>query len=169
MKLIIDLLKGLFDATLKRKETPQTTPTERPLITLDDWITSSGRYKERANSSELTQEVKDNASILIGKVNALLAELGVEKVKVSSGYRPSAVNAKVVGAAKKSGHMTGFSIDLEDNSGELDKLIGESEELLKEYGLWQEHPSKTVRWSHLDMVIRPERVRPGCNSRQFLP
>lgn len=161
MKLIIDLLKGLFDASLNRKETPQIEATERPLITLDDWITSSGKYKERASSSELTSTVKENASILIGKVNALLAELGVESVRVSSGFRPSAVNANTPGAAKKSAHQSGGAIDLVDDSNQsLGKLILENHHLLKEYGLFIEDLASTKQrsaWLHLDTVKRSDR------------
>ena len=70
-------------------------------ITVDDVITSSGRYPERKESPELTDEVKSNIAGLVDKVNRLLTELKWNKnVSISSGFRPSNVNIKTKGAAK---------------------------------------------------------------------
>jgi len=125
-------------------------------LTLDDLITASGKYPERANSEELTEEVKKNGAILISKVNALLHDLGVESASSSSGFRPSEVNSTTANAAKKSLHMICMAIDLEDDKDQtLAFLIASNPQLLKKHGLWLEHPTSTkgknTNWAHLDM------------------
>lgn len=139
-------------------------------ITLNDWVTSSGRYPERAKSKELTDEVKANAEELLKRVNAALKELGIEKASVSSGFRPSDAN-RAAGGAKKSGHTIGLSIDILDINEKIDGSFDtkEGQDVLEKYKLWQEHPSKTKNWSHIDMVTRPIRPRTNCKKRQFLP
>ena len=139
------------------------------LITIHDWITASGKYPERANHAELTEEVRANATKLLIAVNELLKDLGIGCVTVSSGFRPSSVNSKIPNAAKKSLHMTGLAIDLSDPNNTLDSAITLKPELLAKHGLWQEHPSKTVNWCHLDLGTRLSITRPGCSSRQFWP
>ena len=93
------------------------------MIDLENYITASGKYKDRLKSDELTKEVKDNAVILINKVNQLLKDLGIESVIVSSVFRTSAVNAATKGAAKKSLHMTGKAVDIADDKHELSHKI----------------------------------------------
>lgn len=128
------------------------------MLTLNDWITSSGKYPERAKSSELTDEIKKNANTLLTLVNALLTDLAVDPMpKVSSGFRPSSVNSALPNAAKRSLHMTGLAIDLADEDNNLDKLIQVKPELLDKYELWLEHPDATDRWTHLDKGTRTAR------------
>lgn len=133
------------------------------MLSLNDWITSSNKYPDRAKSSELTDDVKKNAQKLIDAVNGLLTELNFSAPKVSSGFRPSSVNAGV-GGAKKSYHMTGLAVDIVDQDGKLDEAIKNKSELLEKYHLWLESPDKTPGWSHLDMGIRTNR-----KIRIFLP
>lgn len=128
------------------------------MLTLNDWVTSSGKYPERAKSEDLTDEVKSNAEAFLAILNDFLTELGLDPMPtVSSGFRPSSVNSKIPNAAKKSLHMTGLAIDLSDPKGELDELIASKPELLDKYGLWLEHPDSTPGWSHIDKGIRSER------------
>jgi uncharacterized protein YcbK (DUF882 family) len=129
------------------------------MIKLNDYITSSGKYPDRANSDELTDEVRANATGLLDLVNQFLEELKVdtENLSVSSGFRPAAVNAAISNSAKKSLHMTGLAIDISDPDNSLDKLIQENPELLEKYGLWLEHPDSTPRWTHLDKGNRSSR------------
>lgn len=130
------------------------------MISLNDWITSSGSYPERAKSKELTQEVKDNAELLIAKVNTLLEDLGIKSVKISSGFRPSAANA-AAGGAKKSGHLGGFALDIQDDKDQtIGKLILKNHEMLKTHGLWLEDLGSTKgnsNWVHLDRTKRSDR------------
>jgi len=120
-------------------------------ITLNEYITASGRYPDRLNSSELTKSVKTNATTLLEKVNALLLDLGVSgPFSVSSGFRPSAVNGATPNAAKGSLHQSGQAIDM--------------------HGLWLEHPNNTIgkntNWCHLDMDSTIRKDRPV---RVFIP
>jgi hypothetical protein len=131
---------------------------EMEMIDLEDYITASGRYPERLNSDELTKAVKDNAVVLLNKVNQLLQELKIFDVKVSSGFRPSAVNAKVKGAAKKSLHMSGRAVDIYDPKHEIIQKIMARPDLLKKYDLWLEDPAATPQWAHLDNGTRTERA-----------
>lgn len=134
------------------------------MITYENYVTASGKYPERLKHKELTEEIKKNIEVLLAKVNALLVELGISSVKVSSGFRPSDVNAGIPNAAKRSAHMTGNAVDMEDLDGSLDEKISLKPALLRKYGLFQEHPSKTGSWAHLDCVARSDRP-----SRQFMP
>lgn len=129
------------------------------MLTLDDWITSSGKYPERADSEELTIKVKDNAQLLLDSVNDLLVALSIDlsKVSISSGFRPSNVNSKIPNAAKKSLHMTGLALDLSDPDGSIDRAIEANPELLVTYGLWLESPKSTPKWCHLDKGTRSSR------------
>ncbi len=139
------------------------------LLSLDTVITASGKYLDRAKSPELTDEVKSNIEDLITRVSSLLSELGIKQVTVSSGFRPSAVNAGVKGAAKKSGHMIGKCLDLlDDKQQSLGKLVASKPELLRKYGLFLEDLSATKgqnsNWVHLDTIQRADR-----SSRTFKP
>lgn len=127
------------------------------LISFEDYITASGKYLDRLKSAELTPEVIDNAKKLLEKVNAFLAELGVTSVKVSSGFRPSAVNSGIPNAAKRSLHMSGLAIDLEDADESLDTLGRKNNALKRKYGIWQEHPDHTKKWCHYDIKNRGDR------------
>lgn len=129
------------------------------MITLEQYLSASGRYPERLKHKELTQEIKDNATKLLGIVNSFLSELGIKNVTVSSGWRPSDVNASVKGSAKRSLHMVGLAIDIADLDGSLDRQVGEHDALLKKYGLWQESPSATKSWCHLDCKDRGKRAK----------
>lgn len=120
------------------------------MIDLENYITASGKYKDRLKSDELTKEVKDNAVLLLNKVNQLLQELGIKTVVVSSGFRPSAVNAATPGSAKKSLHMIGKAVDIADATHELAHKILARPDLLKKYSLWMEDISATPTWCHLD-------------------
>lgn len=139
-------------------------------LTLQDWITSSGKFPERAKSPDLTEEVKANATILITKLNSFLDELSYKGKRVfSSGFRPSTVNANTPGSAKKSSHMTGIAGDFEDDKDQtLCKLAEAHPDLLRKYGLFMEDKTSTkgkyTNWCHLDYFPRTDRP-----SRTFKP
>lgn len=118
--------------------------------------------REKTYSQELTQEIINNINCLLDKVNLLLFELNIKKAKVSSGWRPAAINAATSNAAKKSLHMTGKAIDiLDDKDQSLAHLILSKPELLTKYELWIEDPGhtkgKNTNWVHLDIGTRSER------------
>lgn len=140
------------------------------MISLQDYLTSSGKYLKRAKDAD--EEVRRNATELLERVNSFLAEVGVDAVTVSSGFRPNYVNDKVAGAAKKSLHTLGKAIDLADMKHEIgNKIVTKihptvpiDQCLLHKYGLWLEDGTKTPTWIHLDVGIRKPRA-----VRIFLP
>lgn len=137
-------------------------------ITLRDYLTASGRYPDR----EFHPEVNDaNAARLLSAVRCLLQDIGyTAPVNVSSGFRPSAVNAAIGNASKKSLHTQCLAIDLlDDKNQSLGKRIAERPDVLRLYGLFIEDLESTrgtrTNWVHLD--LSPTRAdRP---SRSFKP
>jgi hypothetical protein len=92
--------------------------------------------------------------------------LEISKAKVSSGFRPSEVNAATKGAAKKSNHMLGNAIDiLDDKKQSLANKL--TPEILAKYNLYMEDKSATVgkmtNWVHLQIVP------PKSKKRIFFP
>jgi len=134
------------------------------MITMKQYLTADGKYPEREKHPEVTPELIKNATILLDKVNKLLNDLGIQSVIVSSGFRPSGVNAAIANAAKRSAHLTGEAIDIADSDGSLDELLDESDVLLKKYNLFQEDPASTKGWAHLDIRQRGPRKK-----NQFIP
>jgi hypothetical protein len=165
INVIKRFLEMVVSFVLGKENPPRQQPEESPklnlekkfVLTLNDLLTSSGKYPKRVEHVECTEEVIANATVLLEKVNALLTELNITNVKVSSGFRPSDVNGAIPNAAKKSLHMTGKAIDLDDKDGAIDKAISEKPELLKKHGLWLESPDNTPNWCHLDNGTRTDR------------
>ena len=135
------------------------------MIDLETYLTASGKYPERATNSELDQTKLDNAGILLGKVNQLLSDLNIEEIEVTSGFRPSAVNASLGNASKKSAHMNCKAVDLKDDENHtLWNIIAAKPDLLRKYGLFLEDSASTKGWVHLDDKERDDRP-----TRVFIP
>lgn len=127
------------------------------MITLEQyWMGRDKRYQQ-----DMSQEIRDNAILLVSRVNKLLEIMGKE-TNVNSGWRPATVN-KQVGGSLKSNHITGKAIDLNDDDGSIDEWCMNNLKELEKVGLWLEHPSKTPRWCHL------QSVPPASGKRVFLP
>jgi len=115
--------------------------------------------------------IDHNASILVSVVNGWILSAQArgavfEKRNgtiVSSGWRPAAVNASTPGAAKNSKHMIGQAVDLFGPDNKLATFAFNNQDLLKEHGLWMEHPSATPTWIHL------QTVPPRSGNRVFYP
>lgn len=118
--------------------------------------------RDREYRQELTPELRANARETIRRVNRLLKRAGLTR-KISSGWRPEAVNAAVPGAAKGSKHISCLAIDLEDRDGKLDAWCMAHLEVLAEIGLWLEHPDATPDWCHL------QTLPPRSGNRVFEP
>jgi hypothetical protein len=143
----------------------------KELISIDlyfrDYITKADRRVQFA--SEFTPDINNNAIKLLGLINQLLNDLGIESADVTSGWRPPQINNKTTNAAKRSYHMMGLACDiLDDENQTLAKLVASRPDLLKKYGLWLESPDSTkginTNWAHLDLGTRQDRP-----SRVFLP
>lgn len=134
------------------------------MITLQEYLNGY----EQIYPEELTPEIRAHAEETVARVNALISELGtIETNKrgsvVNSGWRPPQINAQTKGAATKSKHMTGEACDLYDPEGALDEWCLEHPDKLDEIGLWQEHPSATKGWLHV------QTVPPKSGKRVFYP
>lgn len=140
------------------------------MITLADYYMG----RDATHSVWLTTEMRTNAALTVGLANKLLvlaktAGVGLKSNPktgsiVNSGWRPAQVNAGVPGAAPNSKHLTCRAIDLYDPDGDLDEwLLDGADTVLKDLGLWLEHPAATKGWSHL------QTVPPGSGRRVFYP
>jgi hypothetical protein len=118
--------------------------------------------RDREYHAELTPELRANARETVGRVNRLLKRAGFTR-RVTSGWRPAAVNATVPGAAKGSKHISCIAIDLEDRDGTLDAWCMAHLDVLEELGLWLEHPDATPDWCHL------QTLPPRSGNRVFQP
>jgi hypothetical protein len=107
----------------------------------------------------ITKEQEDNAKELLRRVGLLFAEIGVDP-DLTSGYRPSGINAKI-GGSKRSAHMTCEAGDWKNIENKVSDLISIS--LLKKYDLYMEDPRYTKGWIHLQS--RPTR----SGNRIFIP
>ena len=134
------------------------------MLTLEEY--AMGRDRDYPDEWETA---KPNAINLLSLVNAFLDELGYDAAVVSSGFRPSAINAATPNAAKNSLHKLGKAVDIADHSGLLRKLlwingVSVKADLLRKYNLWMENPEWTSSWIHLDIGDRMDRT-----SRTFKP
>lgn len=103
-----------------------------------------------------------NLEKLLRAINKFCAVYG-KPLKVTSGYRPAAINATVKGAAKKSNHMACLAVDFADKDGKLAEYCLNNLKLLEEFGLWMEDPAYTKGWVHLQCVP------PRSGNRVFKP
>lgn len=139
---------------------------------LNNYITASNAYPERLNSKELTPILIDNANRFIAIIQEFFEELGLnlENYQISSGFRPSYVNATIGNAAKKSLHQQCLAIDIVDDQHQsLAKLMQQKASLRKLKCIWLESPmstqGKVTNWVHLDISL----TRPKRDSMEFVP
>jgi hypothetical protein len=118
--------------------------------------------RDKLYRGELTRELRANARNTLQRVNRLLRR-AVMMRRVSSGWRPAAINAGVPGAAQGSKHLSCLAIDLEDRDGALDAWCMAHLDVLETLGLWLEHPDATPGWCHLQ--TQP----PRSGNRAFKP
>lgn len=119
--------------------------------------------RDKTHKDEYTQEISDNIDKeLLPKLNEFRKAYG-KPMRVSSGWRPPTVNAKVKNAAKRSNHQLGLACDFVDKDGLLDKFCMDNLQLLETIGLYLEHPDATPGWCHLQCVP------PRSGNRVFKP
>ena len=129
------------------------------MITLEQY---AGRHKD---SSDWTAEVKGNAELLLLAVNALeeyMLEDGVvfpvnpkTKSQISGetmgGFRPQWCTQ----GAAKSNHKRGLAVDRYDPDEHIDEWLMAHQDVLERFGIYIEHPSKTIGWSHWGIKLLP--------------
>lgn len=105
-----------------------------------------------------SKKVQNNATILIRRVNNLLADIvkitgiAIDCIATST-IRTPEHNAKV-GGSKNSLHLIAKALDIADKSGKLAKAIYDNQHLLKQHKLSFENPKYTKGWVHLDIAMR---------------
>lgn len=112
------------------------------MITLEQYL--MGRDKQHP----ISNEQRANAIDLLIRVHYLFGLLRIKDFKLSSGYRPAAIN-QAVGGAKMSAHTTCQAIDIADPDGSIDLLLINNIDEVEQCGLYLEHPDATLGWSHL--------------------
>lgn len=123
---------------------------EVPDITLAEYYMG----RDRLYSEELSDAHKASAAKTIGAANLFLEAFGYKR-RVTSGWRPGAINRATKGASPNSKHVLCQAIDLEDNNRELMNWCLNNQDLLEKYGLWMEDPRDTSTWVHLQIVPPP--------------
>lgn len=131
---------------------------------------------EAAHGHLLTPELRANAQRTVDAANELLGiaqDGGVMLTPgrygmVRSGWRPPAVNAATNGASKTSLHMQCLAMDAEDPYGILAAwCFANRDVVLKDIGLWMEHPTATPTWCHVQ--LRPQASFAKTGLRYFYP
>lgn len=145
------------------------------VITLKNFYVDNGNSISRdvKYASQLTDEVKTNAGILLPRVNSIIAMAEARGIvfhinpltecNVDSGWRPAEINAKTKGAAPRSKHMIGAAIDIYDPEGAFDEWLLANQTIMEQVKLWMEHPASTKGWSHLQCLP------PASGNRVFYP
>jgi hypothetical protein len=118
--------------------------------------------RDKLYPNEYTQEVKDNLLKLLEPMQKIRAAYN-KPMRITSGWRPAAVNANVTGSAKKSNHMKGLACDVQDRDGSLWKWCMENLQALKDLGIYLEDKRWTPTWVHFQIVA------PGSKNRIFKP
>ena len=129
------------------------------MITLEVYLSQHDEY---AKEGELTDDIRLNSAITVDRANQLMIAAHLD-LGLRSGWRPAAANKAIPGAAAKSKHMTGQAVDIVDDEGELDDWCLDNPQRLERIGLWQEHPSFTKGWCHVQIVP------PKSGKRVFYP
>ena len=125
-------------------------------------VTRSAYLMGRDKAAPLTPELEANLQKLLNALSLfeLLSKRGLPAL--TSGYRPASINA-AVGGAKKSNHMICLAADFSDPDGKLDKYCMDNLQVLKDAGLYLEHPDATPGWCHL------QAISPRSGNRVFKP
>lgn len=114
-------------------------------------ITSADYFAAYENHDGITTAMRDNAVVLLGRVNCLLEEceaLGwnprinpatgtMISGQKNGGWRPQDCPV----GTPNSSHKQGEGVDVADGDGELDTMIDDA--MLIRHGLFREHPEAT--------------------------
>lgn len=118
--------------------------------------------RDREYASEYTKEISENLDKLLIPLNKIRSAYGKAMI-VSSGWRPSAINAKTPGAAAKSNHLLGLAVDIVDTDGKLWEWVMQNLQLMKDLGVYLEDKRWTKGWVHFQIVA------PKSKKRIFVP
>lgn len=142
-------------------------------ISVDDYLMG------RATLDTLSPEYVGNVQTIVTRTNRLLEKFGQYRA-VSSGIRTKADHQRIYDEKNKkrkaqglpelkipwgSKHLSCQAVDLADADGKLKAWLKTSEGLkaMEDIGLWQEDPSTTDTWVHVQCVA------PASGKRVFMP
>jgi hypothetical protein len=108
----------------------------------------------------LDEEQKRNQEALFAAINVLRKSYG-KPMRVTSGVRSQADQARINPGAPKSKHLVGAAVDIADPKGELYAWCKANEPVLIQAGLWCEEGTRG--WVHLQCLPPPS------GKRWFLP
>lgn len=131
-------------------------------ITVNDVLTASGKYPKRPIDYPPSNQVMAHAAVLADRLNRLHMYWG-KQLTLTSGYRPSAINARTPGAARRSLHIIGAAADVADPTWELAKYVLADLPMLAHLELWIEDPHHTPGWVHFQIF------QPQSGKRVFIP
>ena len=137
------------------------------MISLDDYV---GVHKDspdwtearRINATELLSACDrlERLAVADGVVFKTNPKTGTEvSGETLGGFRPQ--SCKI--GAPHSAHKEGFAVDRYDPDGAIDSWCMVNQDKLQLCGIYLEHPTKTIGWSH--WTIR----RPRSGNRVFMP
>lgn len=122
-------------------------------LQLNDYFQCEG--DPRAVLVALDKALRDNANILLTRVNRLMRQFG-ENRRVVRGFAPSVECLEPFRQFKEpflpSRHQSAEAVDLADPEGDLDQWLLDNQRLLESCGLWIEHPATTRGHCHLQSV-----------------
>lgn len=124
------------------------------MISLDDYLTSGGRYPERELLAP--DDVLKNATEFLDRLNPFLSFMKWRPLVINSGYRTVYVDTKLNPGGKLRLHTKGLAIDLGDPKKVWAPKI--TVEILVDFDLWMEDPAYTSSWVHLDIFPRQNRI-----------
>lgn len=120
-------------------------------------------------ADQLTDEIRTNAEVTVGRANALLERAGMEnRTGVNSGWRPLAVNDSTSNAAKNSTHIKGKAVDIPDPDRALARWCCDNRAVLEDIGLWMEDPRWTFS-AHGNHWVHVQTVPPRSGNRIYVP
>lgn len=116
-------------------------------ISETEYLTSKDKVR-RDIAAPLTPAMRSNMEKLLIALN-LIRDLYGKPMVVSSGYRPSVINAATPNASKTSCHLTCEACDFDDKDRKLVQWLLRNMDLLERAGLYMESPINTPTWVHL--------------------
>ena len=126
------------------------------MITLDDYISTHGKHRERGRW--VSPAVEENAEALVSRINAMFLVWGFSR-RLSGGFRDVDTNRKLRNASPYSRHITGQAADIEDHDGSLKAWALKHQDAIANVGLWCEPLHMTPTWLHVQTTPVPSGLR----------
>ena len=138
------------------------------MITYEEYV---GKWAHSADLTDVrVSNITDNLLPVVNAMYEHLVSFGVKfRINPSTG---SKISGQTYGGfrpqncpqgAPHSSHKEGLAVDIYDPENEIDNWLMDNQEVLKDFGVYIEHPDKTNHWSHWS--VKP----PGSGKHVFYP